>query len=122
MVHTGVRRSEGNRDYYNVCKVTGSRGETLPNLATRLRKLNPDDLCSEAIVDLLSSFPDGTVFACWDLKMVKVGSNKAPVVRYEMEDMQIFQLSGVQCETRWSLCHQIQREQDIKKQQSLPRC
>ena len=88
MVYTGVRKSEGNRDYYNVCMVSANRGESIPNLATRLRKLSPEELCSEVVVDSLSTFPDGTVFACWDLQMSKLGANKVPVVRYETEDHQ----------------------------------
>ena len=55
MVYTGVRKSEGNWDYYNVCTVAASRGESIPNLATKLRKLNPEKLCSEVIVDSLST-------------------------------------------------------------------
>ena len=81
MVYTGVRKSEGNRDYYNVCTVAVSRGESIPNLATKLRKLSPQDLCSEVVVDSFSTFPDGTVFTCWDLQMVKLSGNKVPVVR-----------------------------------------
>ena len=81
MVYTGVRKSEGNRDYYNVCTVAGSRGESVPNLETRLRKLSPQEMCSEVIVNSLSSFPEGAVFACRDLQMVKLGSNKVPVMR-----------------------------------------
>ena len=88
MVYTGVRKSEGNQDYYNVCNVTENRGEALPYLAMRLRKLNPQDLCSEVIVDSLSLFPDRMVFACWDLELVIVGPNKVPVVRYKTEDAQ----------------------------------
>ena len=83
-----MRRSEGNPDYYNVCKVTVSRGETIPNLAKRLRKLSPQELCSDVIIDSLSSFPDAMVFACWDLQMAKLGLNKVPVVRYETENAQ----------------------------------
>ena len=46
MVYTGVQKSEGNRDYPNVCTVMANKGETIPNLATRLRQLSPQDLCS----------------------------------------------------------------------------
>ena len=84
-----------------------------------------------SFVDSLSSFLDGMVFACWDLEMVKVGSNKAPVVRYETESTQTKKIKQkglyllARCvpngKPRWSLCHQIRREQDITKQQSLPR-
>ena len=81
MVYTGMRRSDGNQDYYKFCKVTGSRGETLPNLATKLRKLSPQDLCLEGIIDSLLSFSDVTVFACWELEMVRLGLNKVRVVR-----------------------------------------
>ena len=88
MVYTGVRKSEGNRDYYNVCTVTANKGESIPNLATRLRQLSAQELCSEVVVATLSSFPEGTVFACWDLQMAKLGSNRVPVVRYETEDHQ----------------------------------
>ena len=71
MIYTGLLKSEGNRDYCDVCTVTGSRGETIPNLATRLRKLSRQNLCSDVIVDSLSSFPDRTMFACWGLEMVQ---------------------------------------------------
>ena len=87
IVYTGVRKSEGNRDYYNVCTVAASRGKSIPNLAKKLRKPRPQELCSEVIVDSLSTFPDGTVFSCWDLQMVKLSGNKVPVVRYETEDL-----------------------------------
>ena len=47
LVDTGKRTFEGNRDDYNVIKVYLSRGKSLPNMATRLRKLSPQELCSE---------------------------------------------------------------------------
>ena len=87
MVYTGMCKSEGNRDYYDVSTVTARRGESIPNLATKLRKLSSEKLCSEVIVDSLSTFPEGTVFACWDLHMVKIGANKVPLVRYETEKL-----------------------------------
>ena len=87
LVYIRVKKSEGNRDYYYVCTVTGTKKETIPNLVTRL-KLSPQGLCSEVIVDSLSSFLDGTVFACRDLQISKLRLNKVLVVRYETEDVQ----------------------------------
>ena len=63
-----------------------NKGESIPNLATRSRQLSTQVLCSEVIVDSLSSFPEGAVFACWDLQMAKLGLNKVPVVRSETEE------------------------------------
>ena len=82
MVYIDVRKSEGNRDYNNVCSVMANKGESIPNLAMRLRQLSAQELCSEVIVNSLSSFPEGTVFACWDLQMTELGLNKVSVARY----------------------------------------
>ena len=60
-----------------------NKEETIPNLAMRSRQLSAQELCSEVIIDSLSSFPEGTVFTCWDLQMAKLGSIKVPVVRHD---------------------------------------